>query len=81
MSDLENAPQPRDFESALGELEAIVRDMESGELPLERSVSAYERGMALLKYCQATLAAVEQKVQVLEGGELREFRADGDNKR
>jgi len=80
MPDFDNAPVPRDFETALGELEAIVRDMESGKLLLEDSLSAYGRGMALLKYCQATLATAEQKIHVLEGGEVREFRADGDDK-
>lgn len=68
----QNRP-PDNFESALGELESIVQHMETGKLSLEDSLAAYQRGMALLKYCQATLATAEQKIQALEGEELREF--------
>ena len=61
------------FESALRELEAIVQAMESGDAPLEESLAAYERGMALLRHCQETLAAAERRLSILEGGELRDF--------
>jgi len=67
---------PASFEAALGELESIVHDMESQQLPLEESLAAYERGAALLKYCQETLGAAEQKLQILESGGLREFALD-----
>ena len=63
---------PASFEAALQELEAIVQAMDAGTAPLEESLAAYERGMALLKYCQETLAAAERKVRVLEEGVLRE---------
>jgi exodeoxyribonuclease VII small subunit len=67
------APKPpASFEAALQELEAIVQAMDAGNAPLEESLAAYERGMALLKYCQETLAAAEQKVRFLEDGALRE---------
>ncbi|MBU1235908.1 MAG: exodeoxyribonuclease VII small subunit [Gammaproteobacteria bacterium] len=65
------------FESALQELEAIVQAMEAGNAPLEESLAAYERGVALLRQCQETLAAAEAKLQVLENGVLREFDAAG----
>jgi len=64
---------PATFEAALTELEAIVRDMEVGQLPLEESLAAYERGAALLKHCQEALAAAEKKLQILENGGLRDF--------
>lgn len=67
-----NAP-PATFEASLAELEAIVRDMEAGQLPLEESLAAYERGTTLLKHCQEALGAAEQKLKILENGGLREF--------
>lgn len=55
------------------ELESIVQGMEAGRLSLEQSLSTYQRGAELLKFCQNTLSAAEQKVQVLEANVLREF--------
>lgn len=57
--------QPKSFESALAELEALVSKMESGQLPLEQSLAAYKRGAELLQYCQKSLADVEQQVRLL----------------
>lgn len=64
---------PASFEASLAELEAIVRDMEAGQLPLEESLAAYERGAALLKHCQGALCAAEQKLKILENGALHDF--------
>jgi len=64
---------PASFETSLAELEAIVRDMEAGQLPLEESLAAYERGAALLKHCQEALGAAEQKLKILENGALHDF--------
>lgn len=61
------------FEAAMTELERIVQGMEAGRLTLEQSLGAYQRGAQLLKFCQDTLSAAEQKVQVLEAGVLRDF--------
>jgi exodeoxyribonuclease VII small subunit len=66
-------PATPSFEAALAELEAIVQNMEMGQMSLEASLAAYQRGVELLKACQSTLAAAEQKISVLEGGELREL--------
>jgi exodeoxyribonuclease VII small subunit len=68
---------PVSFEAALEELEAIVRSMEAGGAPLEESLATYERGVALLKHCQDMLTAAESKLQVLEGGTLRDLDAAG----
>ena len=67
---------PVSFEKALQELEDIVHSMEAGEMPLEDSLVAYQRGMGLLKHCQDQLGAAEQKIRVLENGVLRDFAPD-----
>ena len=56
-----------DFEQALAELEQLVGELEQGELPLEASLKAFERGIELTRLCQKELAAAEQKVRVLTG--------------
>lgn len=53
------------FEAALDELEALVHKMESGELSLEDSLAAFERGVKLTRHCQAALKSAELKVKVL----------------
>ena len=55
------------FGEALAELEAIVTQLETGQLDLEESIARYERGMTLLKACRAKLADAEQKVTMLMG--------------
>jgi exodeoxyribonuclease VII small subunit len=59
------------FEQALAELDALVRSMESGELPLDDAIAAYKRGAELARYCQGKLAAAEQQLKVLDGEQLR----------
>jgi exodeoxyribonuclease VII small subunit len=54
-----------DFERALEELEALVERMESGELTLDASLAAFERGIHLTRRCQQALADAEQRVRVL----------------
>ncbi len=63
------------FEKALAELEGIVTAMEAGQMPLQESLDAYRRGIALLRHCQDTLTAAEQQVRILDGNELRDFDA------
>ena len=61
------------FEDALAELEGVVRRLEQGELPLEDSLAAFERGIVLVRLLSERLAQVEQRVEVLlrtEGGKL-----------
>lgn len=64
------------FETALAELEALVRGMEDGKLDLEASIAAYRRGMGLMKHCQAQLADAEQQIRVFENGELKAVDRD-----
>lgn len=53
------------FEEALASLETLVQAMEEGELSLEESLKAFERGIKLTRECQAALEQAEQKVQML----------------
>ena len=64
---------PASFEAALQELERLVQTLESGNLPLEEALAAYERGMTLLKFCQETLASAEQRIRILNGAEAIPF--------
>ncbi len=70
---------PKDFESALAELESLVERMESGQLPLEESLAAYKRGVELSAFCQQKLSAAEQQVKVLEGATLKDFQPESGN--
>lgn len=54
-----------DFEATLGELETLVERMESGELSLEDSLAAFERGVALTRQCQKALSEAELRVKTL----------------
>ncbi len=68
------------FEEAMQELEQLVARMEAGELPLEASLAAYQRGTELVKYCAAQLDRVEKQVKVLEGDMLKPLGGtDGDD--
>ena len=51
------------FEDALKELEGIVRNLESAQIPLEDSINAYERGIALKKHCEAKLKDAQAKIE------------------
>ena len=53
------------FESAIEELEALVEDMEQGDISLEESLQKFERGIELSRACQKALQEAEQKVQIL----------------
>jgi exodeoxyribonuclease VII small subunit len=67
---------PKDYESALAELETIVSEMEAGQLPLEASLTAYKRGAVLLHYCRQQLTEAEQQVKILENGALQPFKTE-----
>lgn len=57
--------EPMPFEKALERLEAIVKEMESGQLSLDRMIAHFEEGSALVKQCGDTLNAVERKIEIL----------------
>ena len=61
-----------DFEKSITELESLVEKLEGGDLSLEDSLKAFERGVRLTRECQGALEAVETKVEILlqqAGGE------------
>ncbi|TVQ85619.1 MAG: exodeoxyribonuclease VII small subunit [Chromatiaceae bacterium] len=65
-----SSDDPKQFEASLGELEALVERLEQGELTLEESLSAFERGINLTRACQRALEHAEQRVRILvEGSE------------
>lgn len=67
------------FEATIAELESIIAQMESGNLPLDQSINAYKQGAALLQACQQTLADAEQQVRILtEANKLAPFNASDD---
>jgi exodeoxyribonuclease VII small subunit len=54
-----------DLEKALGDLETLVEELESGDLPLEKAMQKFEDGIKLTRSCQSALKDAEQKVEVL----------------
>ncbi len=69
---------PADFESAMRELEQLIAGMESGDLPLEASLQAYQRGAFLVKYCQTQLQKVLEQVKIVEADMVRPFELNED---
>jgi exodeoxyribonuclease VII small subunit len=75
------ARKPVNLEKALADLESLVDELESGDLPLEKAMKKFEEGIKLTRSCQAALKEAEQKVEILlesAGGEesLEEFEPD-----
>jgi exodeoxyribonuclease VII small subunit len=69
----------KDFETAIAELERIVKQLEDGDLPLESSLQLYERGVHLSRYCHGRLEEAERRIEILnERGQLRDAGPDLD---
>jgi len=67
------------FESAIAELETIVKALEAGDLTLERSLALFERGVELSRFCHARLEDAERRIEVLtDRGEVRAAPGDLD---
>jgi exodeoxyribonuclease VII small subunit len=64
---------PANYEAALQELDELVSQLESGQMPLDQLMSGYQRGAALLTFCRDKLAAVEQQISVIENGQLKSW--------
>ncbi len=71
-----SAKQPENFEAGLAELEALVAQMEAGNLPLDQALAQYQRGAQLLRFCEDKLSAAEQQLRVLDGETLKPFTPD-----
>jgi len=70
-------PNIKDFESALAELETIVKTLEDGQLPLEQSLERFERGIALSRFCHTRLEDAERRIELLtERGQTRPAPAE-----
>lgn len=53
------------LESALEKLDALVQEMETGELPLETLISKYEEGVGLAKFCRERLTSAEKRIEII----------------
>ena len=74
----------KDFESAISELEKIVKQLEDGDLALDKSLALFERGIELSRYCHDQLTAAERRIEMLtERGTLTDAShlADADHER
>ncbi|NQX44971.1 exodeoxyribonuclease VII small subunit [Paenibacillus tritici] len=73
-----------DFEGAMERLEGIVRELEHGDVPLEKAIDLFQQGMKLSQLCGSKLEQVERKIEMItsEDGELRKkpfgARLEGD---
>jgi len=78
-----SAKKPVNLEKSLADLEAIVDELETGDLSLDKAMKKFEDGIKLTRSCQAALKDAEQRVQVLlksAGGDesLEDFEPDED---
>jgi exodeoxyribonuclease VII small subunit len=64
-----NQPTPKNFEEAIGELERILSDMETGQVGLEESLTKYERGTFLIQHCRGVLTTAEKQIELLSKAE------------
>jgi len=62
---LTNVNMEKTFESALGELESIVKKLEQGDLDLEESLKLFEKGVKLSRECRERLAKAERRIEIL----------------
>ena len=66
MAENDSGTQPAEsFEASLDELEKVVKELEAGDLPLERSIELFERGMSLSDACRKQLEEAETRVEML----------------
>ena len=63
------APTKKTFEKAIAELEQIAESLEQGELGLDKSISEFDNGMKLAKFCREKLDEAERKIEILQKGE------------
>jgi exodeoxyribonuclease VII small subunit len=67
---------PPSYEAAVQELETLVHQLESGQMPLDQILTGYQRGAVLLAYCGDRLAVVEQQIEVLDKGVLKPWKPE-----
>jgi exodeoxyribonuclease VII small subunit len=79
-----SSPAPDSFDQRLARLEAIVAELENGEIALEPSIARYQEGVELLKSCQSLLDGFRKRVEELSadaGGGLGPYAGDPDAER
>ncbi len=86
MSESPTSSAPAQFESSLAELENLVKQMEQGDMTLEASLAAYERGVKLSRQCQEALSKAQFRIQELKAGAegeatLEDLPLDSDDER
>lgn len=69
MAEKKKFRQPKTFEEASQRLEALVRIMEAGQMPLDDMIAAFEEGRALVAFCNAKLSEVQHRVELIKGEE------------
>jgi exodeoxyribonuclease VII small subunit len=75
-TNIESPGSIKTFESAIAELEKIVKQLEEGDLPLEKSLALFERGVELSRYCHDQLGAAQRRIELLtERGEMKDATA------
>jgi exodeoxyribonuclease VII small subunit len=74
------AEDPQSFEVALERLEVLVSDLEAGDVPLEKSLAAFEEGQRLIKFCEQKLQAAETALKQL-AAEANEALGKDDDRR
>jgi exodeoxyribonuclease VII small subunit len=73
------AKKTPDLEKTLSQLEEIVQELEEGDIPLEKALKQFEKGVKLSRDCQTALQAAEQRVKILLDGELKDLEAAEDD--
>ncbi len=77
-----SATKKFNLEKSLADLEDLVEELESGDLPLEKAMKKFEEGIKLTRGCQTALKEAEQKVEILlksaDGEDLEEFEVEDD---
>jgi exodeoxyribonuclease VII small subunit len=71
--DMPEPTKEQTFESTMERLNALVHDMESDQLPLDRLLTAYEEGIQLVKICQGQLANAQQRLEIIQTNAAREL--------
>ena len=73
MAETQTPAKIKDFETAIAELEKIVKQLEDGDMPLDKSLALFERGVELSRFCHAQLGEAQRRIEVLtDRGELKD---------
>jgi exodeoxyribonuclease VII small subunit len=76
VSDASVGALPATYEAGIQEIERLVGELETGQLPLDQLLGGYQRGTALLAFCRDKLQAVEDQIKVLDAGSLKVWSAE-----